>query len=702
MTSRGTLALVATIAVALAGCGGGTTAAPSLAPPAVAAGAAGASSAFAYDRADVAAAHFVAPASFGRTSIEVALRMRDAAGLATYASSVSDPRSGNYRRFLGPRELADRFAATEHDREAVAGYFRGFGLDVAGFAQRVSLRVTGDQASLERAFHTHFGLYRNATQTFVAPIEAPSLPTTVPAIGSTDIVRGIKVASTSKYAATGGVGRGRLSGYSPQQIAAAFDFDGAYRDGYTGRGVTVGIIGTGPISTQTASRLGDLEAYKALYNVRGASAITVVSARPADAPVNGASGFASPPPVTAPCTIAGAPGLNPSTSPSASCNPEDFETQIDTEQIGGLALDSPIEYFLTYNPSDGCGVQGAPCPTGTGATAGIPLQGLFEYEQELQSAIDRNSSDILSLSFGGPEIGSAGAPSPPNAFAPGAGNMPPTGLDPTLFAMLAAEGIAVFVASGDAGAQGCASPPIPGAEDTRCVGYPATDPSVVSVGGVLAPLDNAGRFAGPVTAWGAQTGTGGTGGGLSAYFPQPAYQHGIPGVVGTMRNQPDLSLVADPKTSVATIANADPSLGGGATSPTGFGGTSVAAPEMAAMWALVLQACRSTPSCATAGGAKPYRLGNPNPLLYGIVAKPDLYRATFLDVTFGNNAQPPYCSQFPPSALPTDCPTPNPSGSPTPAPAPFASGFAAGVGYDDVTGLGVPFARALIRAVVGV
>ncbi|GAC1303371.1 MAG: hypothetical protein NVSMB19_13300 [Vulcanimicrobiaceae bacterium] len=707
MSIHRSLALVALASLGLASCGGGSKAAAPL-PPSAAPGllTGGSSTAFAYDRGAVAAAHYVGPASFGQASFDVALRMRDAAGLAAYAASVSDPTAANYRRFLTPGEIADRFAATARDRDAVIAYFRSFGLSAAGWKQRASIRVAGTQAALERAFGTQFGVYRNATQTFLAPVTPPVLPADVPVIGSTDIVHGLKLRNLSHYAATGGAGGGRLTGYSPQQLQAAFDFTGAYRDGFTGRGITVGIIGTGPISTQTGTRLGDLEAYKSLYGVKGASAITVISATPSDPVVNGASGFASPPPVTAPCSTGAVPGLPPSAVPSATCNPEDGETQIDTEQVGGLAIDSPIEYFLSYNPSDGCSVggapvQGSPCPTGTGPGAGIPQQGLFEADEELQTAIDHNSSDILSLSYGGPEAANAGSPSPPYGFVPGSGTVGPTGLDPTLFAMLAAEGIAVFVASGDAGAQGCARPALPGREDQQCVSYPATDPSVVAVGGVLAPLDAAGRIIGPVTTWGVQTGSGGTGGGVSAYFPLPAFQR-VPGVVGTMRNVPDLSLDADPNTGVATIFNADASLGGKARAPSATGGTSVAAPEMAAMWALVLQACRAKASCAVASGPKPYRLGNPNALFYAIYGKPDAYKATFLDVTFGNNALPPYCSGFPPANLPKDCPTPNPSGSPTPIPAPLDSGFSAGIGYDNVTGLGVPFARALIRAVVGV
>src|SRR5262249_27290894 len=90
--------------------------------------------------------------------------------------------------------------------------------------------------------------------------------------------------------------------------------------------------------------------------------------------------------------------------PIPTCNQEDGETQIDTEQASSLAYDANVHYYLAYNPNDGCGAIGSPCPPG----AGIPLQGLGELDAELQSAIAENASDILSLSFGGAEDANLG------------------------------------------------------------------------------------------------------------------------------------------------------------------------------------------------------------------------------------------------------------------------------------------------------
>jgi subtilase family serine protease len=205
---------------------------------------------------------------------------------------------------------------------------------------------------------------------------------------------------------------------------------------------------------------------------------------------------------------------------------------------------------------------------------------------------------------------------------------------------------------------------------------------VTSVGGIFAPLNNAGQFIGPMTAWGQQTATGGaSGGGVSTVTPTPPWETGT-GVMPGGRNQPDASLLGDPTGGVAVVLNTPFS---GFAHQAVYGGTSVAAPEMAAMWALVLSACKATPSCASHGGAYPYRLGNAAPYFWSIYNNAAQYPATFYDITFGSNA-------LVGCELNGTC-----SGSPTPGP-----GYTAGTGYDNVTGIGVPFARHLIKAVVGV
>jgi subtilase family serine protease len=260
---------------------------------------------------------------------------------------------------------------------------------------------------------------------------------------------------------------------------------------------------------------------------------------------------------------------------------------------------------------------------------------------------------------------------PPGYFGTGTNNF-----GTIEFASLVSEGIAVFASSGDNGAEECTN----GNVDAPCVIYPATDPSVISVGGVNLPLDNSGRLTGPMTGWGTQTQIpgqvpGGSGGGCSAYFTEPAYATGVTLPCSGMRVQPDVALDADINTGVAVVLNSAPSLGGRII--TDVGGTSVAAPEMAAMWALVLQACKANATCLAHGtGATAYRLGNPGAYLYKIYRNAAQYQASFYDVQFGNNALPSIGG----------------SG--------LDPGFSAGVGYDLVTGIGAPYAKNLISSVL--
>lgn len=667
---RGALSLALSASI-LSGCGGGHAggasspgdgALPPTSPTQ--------SASFAYDAQTMRGAQLIGPAQAGRISVDAVPRLRNASGLLAFSQDVNDPHSGQYRHFLTPAEIGDRFGASESDYKAAIAYFKSKGLAVDSWPQRLMLHVTGAQSDMEAAFGTHFGWYKNQSGAFLAPMNAPKMPAGVPVIGSPDIVQAATTfTNIYRIKSPNAQNDGMLYGYSPQQIAAAFDYNGAYRAGYTGAGITVGIIGTGPFSS------GDIPAYKSMFHIPGSGSATMVSATDAESPGNGATGFATPPPVTPPCM--GNPIM-----PRPGCNPEDGETQLDTEQIASLAYDSNLHYYLAYNPNDGCGAIGTQCPPGTG----IPLQGLGEIDAELQTAIAENASDVLSLSFGGPEAALVGF-----TF-----NASGNGFEPLEFAALASEGIAVFVSSGDAGAQECQRPFYQPAADNACVAYPSTDPNVVAVGGTNTPLDSAGRLIGPLTGWGNKTtgGFGGSGGGISQYFPLSSYQRGAAGITGSMREVPDISLEGDANTGVAMLMYGDPSLGGPFFEA--VGGTSVAAPEAAAMWALVLQACSRQASCSTATGAHPYRMGNPSALFYKIYANADQYKSAFYDVLYGDNSQQNSCWLTGPT------PPPDPNATPGPCPTQLDPGYQAGPGFDMITGVGVPYARSLIHAVVGV
>jgi kumamolisin len=678
-------AVAVSVALTLIACsGGGSSVSPKIALAPITAPAAPASlTSFAYGASLVAGTPVGQPVALRAAHVNVALTLQNATGLAQYAAAASDPTSPLYRHFLTPQQIGASYGATTANYNKVASYFQSFGLKVGGWPQRLALSVSGTQSAMESAFHTHFVSYQTAQHgLLIGPREKPSFSKALPVAAVGNLVFGAGLKHNYLLAGPpGGAGQNLFDGYAPQQVAAAFDYNSAYADGFTGSGINIGIIGTGPISS------ADYAAYKSEFGVQGSATITQVNVTPqaAAGTFGDGSPTASPPPVTGPaCALTNPPGVLPA------CNPEDGEAQLDTQQTAALGKNANVLFYLAFVPdqcADGSTPTGSPlaCPTTSPGNDLGPLIGLDVSDDEIQQAISDNAADVLSLSFGGPESGHA------PEFLDANGNYTSSGSGPMEFAALAAEGIAVFVSSGDQGAQGCAEFPGTGAPNAQCVSYPSGDVSVTSVGGVTSPLTNAGQLAGPITAWGQQTSGGfsGSGGGVSQFIPKPAFQTGM-NISGAFRLQPDAALIGDPDTGVFVTVN---SAFGFAGTPGGFingpiGGTSVAAPEMAAMWALVLSACKATPAC-TAGvtGTTPWRMGNAAPMLYKIYnsTNPSLYPVTFDDPSFGNNSVNGCFFQ--------SCPSPMPTAGP---------GFSAGIGYDEVTGIGVPFARHLIKAVVGV
>ncbi|MDA0178789.1 S53 family peptidase [Solirubrobacter phytolaccae] len=173
------------------------------------------------------------------------------------------------------------------------------------------------------------------------------------------------------------------------------------------------------------------------------------------------------------------------------------------------------------------------------------------------------------------------------------------------FLRLAAAGVNVFVASGDAGAM----PDAGGQSATGAlqVEYQASDPYVIAVGGTTLRLDEDGTVV-EETAW------SGSGGGKSAVFPRPAWQQGAGVPDGTERLVPDVSLVADPETGGLSVFE-------GMRQP--IGGTSWSTPIWAGFCARLNE--------ARANVGKP-PLPFLGPLLYPLAGT-----AAFRDVTSGSN-----------------------------------------------------------------
>lgn len=276
-------------------------------------------------------------------------------------------------------------------------------------------------------------------------------------------------------------------------------------------------------------------------------------------------------------------------------------------------------------------------------------------------AVSNNLADVLSLSYGDCELDFADSD---------------TALYTNVWAQAAAQGISVFVSSGDTGVTGtgCSSTTLPSVSGlcsspyATCVGGTQFDDTVSPSTYWNSTNDPATQKSAkgyiPETTWNDLGGS--TGGGKSILFSRPPWQNVSSLPADGARYVPDVSVAGATHTPYLMVQGHTT----GSSGLVSVGGTSASAPAFAGIAALLAQ---------KAGG----RLGNLNPLLYAVGrSQYGLANASgavsvvagtsaFHDITTGNNS--------------------------------FAgvTGFAAGPGYDATTGLGSVDAFALASALPG-
>jgi subtilase family serine protease len=357
------------------------------------------------------------------------------------------------------------------------------------------------------------------------------------------------------------------------------------------------------------------------------------------------------------------------------CSGDEGESDLDLEWAGGVAKNASITFVFAG--------------LGSGDTCTARRDSVWDA---LQNALETPVAPFVSTSYGFCEQGLQ-AQNP--GFAAAIRTSVQNGQ---------ALGVTLVSASGDAGAADCDSGT--SAKQGLAVDVPASIPETTGMGGTefsvdspTNPPNNPMPPGGNLPFWSAAGATSdtlssaqgyigettwndtavngslsATGGGASILFPKPTWQGGT----GTMRLVPDVSL--------STSADHDPYLfcseddqqtgqivstctagfrTGAGGNLTAVGGTSVAAPTFAAILALINQFL-GTPSLAPV-----------NPTLYSVAASTP---SAFHDIKTGNNIVP--CT-----APSTNCPTGT-----------TQIGFSAGVGYDQVTGLGSVDGFALAQA----
>ncbi|MET8583320.1 S53 family peptidase [Streptomyces collinus] len=525
-----------------------------------------------------------ATADSARVNARVYLAGRDRAGLAAYAKAVSDPSSPLYGKYLSAKKAQARFGATKAQVSAVKSWLRSAGLQVTGVTSHY-VAVSGDVAAVEKAFGTQMHNFAKGSKTYRAPAKTASVPAglqgavlTVTGLDSAphksthddqlpppDAVfknsgpfssyYGSNIASTLPDAYGQKIPYA-IKGYTGKQLRAAY---GAGT--YTGKHVRVAI--TDAYASPTIA----FDAGK--YAVKNGDAAWKTGQLHQVLPKNYTK--------TEECGAAGWYG----------------EETLDVEAVHAVAPNADVTY-----------VGAASC-----------------YDDDLldslSKVVDKHLADIVSNSWG--DIEANQTPDLAAAYD-------------QVFQLGAVQGIGFYFSSGDNGDEVANT-------GTKQVDTPANSAWVTAVGGTSLAVGKGDKYQWE-TGWGTEKATlsadgkswtnfpgaytSGAGGGTSKTVPQPYYQKNVvPKALATANNAagnrvvPDIAAIADPNTGFLVGQTQTFPDGTEQYSEYRIGGTSLAAPVIAAVQALAQEA----------GGGK--ALGFANPSIYAKYGK----KGVFHDVT---------------------------------------------------------------------
>ena len=574
---------------------------------------------------------------------EIFLRLRDLPGATRLASDVSTPGSPSYRHFVTPQQWIDRFSPDQQSYDALVSWLKQGGFTITGTPDsRLFVVFRGPAIKVNELFGTSLRTYHLAGRRLIAPSSAPQLPSDL-----ADVVSGMELdqgrllthpdsvtptsgepgspkesapttAQCSDYygqrQATLPEAYGQtvfntyICGYVPAQLRSAYDVPTAH--GLDGSGQTVAII----------------DAYASPTIEEDVSTYSQNRGEPALAQFSQIK-----------------PGQFYDQELCSQPSGWQAEQSLDVEAVHGIAPAAGVLYVGGFN----CG-------------GGIDVA--------LSTILDKRLATIVSNSYG--DVGE----NVPTDMLMGQENQ---------HLQATAEGIGLYYSSGDMGDEAAAL-------GTPQPDYEASSPWVTAVGGTSTGIAQDGHVV-KETGWGSNRATVadgaytealpgtfrfGAGGGRSTIFAQPAYQQGVvPAALAKgMRVSPDVAADADPYTGMLIglrpiIDNA--TLATGPYQESAIGGTSLAAPLVAAQMALVQQL-----TGITIGFANPaiYALHRAQPSLPRDVSDTSVFPLAFTSPTTGA----------------TSLITGNRDTSLVTAP-----------GYDDVTGLGAIDFQFLRTAMAG-
>lgn len=501
----------------------------------------------------------------------------------TFVNQLYTPGSTNYRKFLTPQQIVENFAMPDEQTKQIQGWLTKQGYtDIRTDALHTSIKGTATVKTIKDSLGTELYSFTLLGKEFYMQNKEPHLPSDIaPYVQTISGLNNLAFPeiqpprqSTNKQQLSQ---EGDCSKYGAKQtlthtkLASAYQLDKLYQQGLKGQGMTVGIAEFGD-----PYDINDIKNYMA-------------------------------------CTGQAMPNIqNIDVSTPLPPGKGEGEATMDIELVAGLAPEANILVYQTQLESDGT------------------LTSLVEsFAQAMIDVFNRVASDnkvqVLSVSYGlGEEMFSYSDQIAIN----------------NSLRNLAAEGISVFISSGDCGAYSLRTRVPLIAE----VSFPGSAPYAISVGGTYLQVNDSLQRTSE-TVWGGDDGTPicqnswGTGGGVSqnSAFARPSWQTGN-GVStaydGTsqgvfvrtlppqtlkapngLRQIPDVAAAAYPNIAIYYDSTWVRS-----------GGTSAAAPIMAAGTVLVNQGLKQSGKGNVGGVPEFYRLANQTSSAQA-----------YTDITEGNN-----------------------------------------------------------------
>jgi len=524
----------------------------------------------------ISQSQYIGPAPSNLKIIVMIVPQLRLSALAQYIQNLYNPSSPDYHKFLNPFQIYFNFSYSPITPDVIS-YASQFGIKVNATVPLFP-ELIGTIGQFEQMFHVQFGMYKYGNMIYYAPSQNVEMPISIAPYISTILgLNNITIA----YPLINYIAEYKIINGTPQLInQTKIEIKpGQYFAPY-------------PVYQYTPLQLegayGLLPLYKLGFYGQGET-IAIVDAY-GNPNISQALNFFD---------------ENYSHLP----NPPLFNvlyynaTQLPSPNFGwGVETSLDVEYAHTMAPGANILLVYTPYPNN-------------ELFSAVAFILEYHLANVISLSWGAPEyyLLQSGV----NVSALNA-----------IFETAVAEGVQVFVSSGDSGVYDSL-------QGLHSVNFPASSPYVTAVGGTGLFMKGVSSYVNATMQYLYQIGWGdyfanytadgytfithysyaGSGGGQSEIFKQPFYQSGLP---YTNRTNPDIALDADPFTGVNVIIGPWTMVGG-------VGGTSLAAPLAAGIAAIIDQYYNNT-------------LGFLNPYLYRLYFMSDKvpYNYAFL-TTYANS-----------------------------------------------------------------